>query len=277
MELFLLPDPLEASQQYSGLNFDQFVELMSDTKVPGISISCDNFYTMASGFIGRQISINNPYNLVITWKHFFNGFSRVTIPFPSTQIGSITVGGWLHGYEQETAVIQLLQRRRGYYASYLLDINQLIFAVIGTITQQYRLMEYGNIKGPLYAKAVLRNIWRRIPFLDTERYIRFVSEHGFPIIQFTDEFAPPDTTYDSLVLIPENETQDENEDEYGNGEKEARRQGVRAAYVLGFILNAVGIPIQTFTSDETSSSGWWEAAQRTPNVSKHRTEIFKVW
>lgn len=277
MELFLLPDPLEAAQQHSGLSFDQFVELMSDTKVPGISISFDNFYSMASGFIGRQINTNDPYGLVLTWKHYENGFSRVTFPFPSAQVSSINAGGWLHGYEQESAVIQLLQRRRGYSSSYLLDINQLIYAVIGTFTQQYRLMECGNIKGPLYAKAVLRNIWRRIPFLDSEWYIHFVSEHGFPIIQFTDEYAPPNTTYDSLVLIPENEIQEEEKDESENVERIAKEQGARAGYILGFILNAVGIPAQAVVSDKADRSGWWEGAQRVPSVSKHRTEIFEAW
>lgn len=279
IELFFLPDPLGASGQRSNLKFAKFIELMTDTTTPGISVLCDNFYTMADGFVGRDVNINNPYNLVLTWRHFRNGFSVISVPFSSTLIGEIRSGGWLHGYEQENAFVQLIQDRR-HNDSYLLDINQLLFMVMGIITQQRRLMEHGDIKGPLYAKAVLRNIWRRVPFLDTERYIRQISEHGLPVIQFSEEFAPPGTTFDSLVLIPENDTED---DETQDENEPIRNQARSASYILGYILNAIGIPIKTILPDEDDSEDneleWWNAAQRTPDVSKHRAQLFnsRVW
>lgn len=273
-ELFLLPDPLGASGQRSNLTFDQFVELMTDTATPGVSILCDNIYTMADGFIGRQISTNDPYNLVSTWRHYRNGFSVVSSPFSSTLIDGISDGGWLYGYKHEIAFLKLIRDRR-HSSSYLLDINQLLLVVMGTINQQRLLMEYGGIKGPLYAKAVFRNIWRRIPFLDTERYIRLVSKLGFPIIQFTDIFAPSDTTFDSLVLIPENEKQDE---EKQDKNEPVLSQARSAGYILGPILNAVGVSIKAVLPDESDNEDdefeWWEAALlRTPNVIKHRAGL----
>ena len=72
-------------------------------------------------------------------------------------------------------------------------------------------------------------------------------------------FAPPNTTYDSLVLI--------NEDGDEDGKNEIQTQTIRAAYILGSILNALGIPLQVLTS------GWWDAALRAPNVSQHRSKI----
>jgi hypothetical protein len=266
MELFLLPDPLGASGQRSKLTFDDFTELMTDSTAPGISILCDNFFAMADGFIGRQIGTNDPFNLVITWKHYRNGFSVVSIPFASTLIDEISIGGWLHGYEHEVTVAQLIQTRK-HSGSHLLDLNQLMFAVMAVVDQQKRLMTRGDIKGPLYAKAALHNIWRRIPFLDTETYVRFVSKHGFPVIQFTNEYAPPDTTFESLLLIPESESQDESE--------HLNNQARSGAVVLAHILNAVGLPIEFIVADENSISAWGDAALRAPNVSKHREEMFR--
>ncbi|MCP4607571.1 MAG: ATP-binding protein [Planctomycetes bacterium] len=272
-ELFLLPDPLGAAGQHSNLTFDQFVELMTDTTIPGTSVPCDNFYTMAGGFIGRQISTNDPYNLVFTWRHYTNGFSVVSVPFASAPIDTIEIGGWLHGYEQETTLLKLIPSRR-HSTSHLLDINQLLLVIVGAINQQRRLMELGGIRGPLYAKAALRNIWRRIPFLDTERYIRLVSEYGFPVIQFTEEFAPRGTTFDSLVLIPENDMKN---DRVQDTNELGRNQGWRAAHILGQILNAVGLSIKAVLPDEDEKDQefeWWNAALRAPNVGKHRTQHF---
>ena len=94
-----------------------------------------------------------------------------------------------------------------------------------------------------------------------------MSDHGFPIIQFTDEFVPPDTTYDSLVLMPENEESDGDEKEI------SRIQAERAMPIIGHIMNAIGIPMKVFTSDETDDSELWEAAERDRDASKRRTEI----
>lgn len=267
MDLFLLPDPLGATGQRSDLTFNQFVEFLSDTKAP-VNHVYDNFFPMADGFIGRDVNTNDPYNLVSTWKHYKNGFSVISMPFPSALIGEITDGGWLHGYEQEASFIQLAHKKK-HSASQLLDINQVLFFVMSAINQQRYLMEHGKIKGPLYAKAVLRNIWRRVPFLDTENYIQLIAKHGFPIIQFDKEFAPYGTTFDSLVLIPENNAEDENDP--------IDSQATSAVYILVPILNALGISVRAVLSEseeELTIAEWWRATLRVSNVNKHRAGLF---
>ena len=83
LQLFLLPDPLGASRQRSTIKLDKFIKLLSDPTTPGLSIPCDNFFSMADGLIGRQIGNGDPYHLSITWKHYFNGSSTILIPLSS--------------------------------------------------------------------------------------------------------------------------------------------------------------------------------------------------
>ncbi len=139
IDLFLLPDPLEASGQRSELTIDEFIGIMSDRTAPGISLSFDNFFTMAGGIIGRSVNVNDPYNLVLTWRFFSNGFSVISIPMSSATIGSIKVGSWLNGYEQEQPFVQQIQRDR-HSSNFILDVNTLVFLMIGAIAQQRRLM-----------------------------------------------------------------------------------------------------------------------------------------
>lgn len=199
INLFLLPDPFNSSGSISKLKFEEFIEIMSakSTK-PGIP--CDNFFTMSDGFVGRQVNTNDPYIMVFTWKYFYNGSSIISIPFSSASVEDVCVRRWLHGYEQEARMITQL-RSQNFKLGRILDVNILYNVILGVLELQLRLMRQAGLKGAYYAKAALHNIWRKIPYLDTESYIEFIQEHGIPLIQTNDEFAPPGQSYESLRII----------------------------------------------------------------------------
>lgn len=272
-ELFLLPDPLGATGHRSNLKFNQFIEVMSE-KAFGMGISCDNFFMMADGFIGRQVTTNDPYNLVFTWKHYFNGASVVSFTLTSTWLGGIEADNWLSKYKHEKQFLELLAKA-GNNKGYLLDINQLFFLSVAAVNQQHRLMVAGGIRGPIYAKTVFRNIWRRVPYVDTERYMRLVSGYGLPVIQFDQEFAPPGVTFNSLVLIPEENLVD---DEAQEENERLVRQLVRVSHIWGSMLSALGVPILAVLPTEGKeddlgdSVEFWDAAQRACGIYQEQNE-----
>lgn len=267
LELFLLPDPLGTTGQSTSLTFDEFIKHMTNTAIPGFSVLFDNFYTMADGFIGRQVGSNDPYNLVLTWRHYSNGSSVIDLPFRYLSVGGISSGGWLHGYKYESAFLGLLSSK-GHNAGYLLDVTQLPLMITAVINQQRHLMELGGLVGPLYAKAAIHNIWRRIPYMDTQAFIRLVSDRNLPVIQFEDEFAPGGTTFDSLVLLPEFQP----ESEKNESEKEmALRQFQDATYILWYVLNALGLPKKVILEDPEGE--WYDAALRAESVSEYRKAL----
>jgi hypothetical protein len=218
---------------------------------------------MADGMIARSVNVNDPYNLVLTWRFSSDGSSILSIPMSSAGAGSITVGGWLSGYEQEGPTIELIRQSR-LSASHLLDVNILVFVVIGAIAQQRRLMRAAKIKGPLYAKAALHNLWRRVPFLDTPTFVDFVQKYGLPVIQSNDEYAPPGKTFDSLFLTTEEKPDNGDDDP-------VVLQALEAAPLIAFIGNALGLPSEVLLS---STGDWWAAAERSIKASKLRLEQF---
>jgi hypothetical protein len=123
-------------------------------------------------------------------------------------------------------------------------------------------MEEGGIRGPLYAKSALHNVWRRTPFLDTETFSQFVSDHGLPIIQFSDAFAPRGNTVHSLVLVEE--------DDIGDPNRPELLEWTEAHWVYLPIINAVGIPAENFIIDKE----YLEAGLRSVEVMKKRANKY---
>lgn len=260
LDIFLLPDPLEASGQTTKLTFKTFVDLINDQDRPGFSFPFDNFYSMPGGVVARQVSTNNPSNLVFTWRHFNNGFSWISVPLSSGS--SVEAAQFLRGYNQSIAMSDLIAKGN-YKPCTLIDLNQIISIMLAVIWQQQRLMEEGQIKGPLYAKTVLHNVWRRIPFFDTESYIQFALEHGLPLIQFSDHFVPSGRTYETLRLLPENNVE-------SDAKSPLQKATVQAVPLMMDIFSALGLPPEIMIAGED----WWSAAERAAEVNKRRSEEF---
>ena len=265
IDLFLLPDPLGASGQQSKLDFPTFRELMKTQRSPGFHIPCDNFYTMSEGYIARQINNNNPYRLVLTWRHYFSGFSIISIPFSSIKITQLNAGHWLYGYEQEQAMIDIIKQGQN-KDSYLVDLNQLIVVIVATIAQQRQLMKNGLIKGLLYAKVALHNIGRRIPFIDTETYIDFVHQNGLPVIQSNGAFAPPGKTFETLRMISEKQGTTENEQEL------LVNQYVEAFSLIADTLDALGLPREVIL---TKLEQLLLIDKRASEVNHYRSQVYE--
>lgn len=269
IQVFLMTDPLGGIGRDSNLSFDQFAEVMSQSEVAGLSIPCDNHFTFAGGYIGRYVSDNDPCKLTFTWKHYRNGSSAVSIPLSSTSATALEPGGWLHGYEHEAVIVKLLKHTR-HNAGQILDLNQLAFAVSAVLAQQRRLMAQGGIESmPLYGKVSLHNMWRRIPFLDTDAYVRFITKHGFPVIQDSSSFVPPDTSFESLMPMQNKEMQTE--------EEALITQIENAGELIISCLNALGIPNsaiveeQVFEDEHTIAT----AVFRYTAVERHRSTTYR--
>lgn len=258
IDLFFLTDPLGTTQKKSQLTFDQFIELMSDTKVPDTNIVFDNFFMMSNGYVARQINANHPFNLVLTWRHYYDGSSRISLPISSQLIASLNKGDFfLQQYEQETVIINLLRDYK-HQLGYLLDLNMVMLTVMSFIKQQWQLMAQGGLNSlKLYVKTVINNTLKKVPFIDTETYIQFVKDYGFPVIQSSRAFAPPDTAFESLVTVPE---LDNLHDDIMNKDT----INVVRAFIPIFvpILNAFGLPNKVFWDSDESVIELWEASKR---------------
>jgi len=264
VDVFLLSDPFGVASERTVLPFDTFAKLM---KSQTASMPCDNVFTMSEGYVARQVMRNDPYYLSFTWRYFFGGASIVSIPFSSTTLDQVSNQGWLNGYAQEEAFLNLIKDSSN-HTSHLLDINQLFTAVAAVVAQQRRLMETTKTSDQLYSKAVLHNVWRRVPFLDTESYIEFVKSNGFPVLQCSDEFAPPGTSYESLSQLTPRQVNGELEP----NTKQLAEQYMDALPLFAAIVVAVGLPPEMVFGGEEPEDALF-THERAAQVSSNRGNL----
>jgi hypothetical protein len=253
MNLFFMPDPLGVVNRSVDLSFERFVELMSDKTRFTYSIGFDNFFPMVNGFVARSVHGMNPLGLAATWRFFSDGSSFVSTAIPG-----------IYGHMGSNFVTEIKRKLRNYQLisrfvdilvstnlieCFLLDCSIMPLVLFATVATQQVLMREVGISGPFYAKAALCSVAGRIPYLDTETYIKFIQEHGLPVIQSDRIFAPPDDTFESLVLI---QKEDIDSDDF-----------LLAAALLPLIVNAFGLPKSVAFSEDGE---WMNAANRAAEV-----------
>jgi hypothetical protein len=275
LDIFLLPDPLGLANLDVKLKFNEFVKLMTDPPEPkpAVSIKFDNFFAMPNGVVARSVYENNPFYLTVTWKFYSNGFSVISVPFPYSLASAVSTRRWLSGYKHEKTFLDLLHQKQ-FDSSFVLDVNYLCIVLASALLQNRLLLEKSGIHGPYFAKAILHNIWRRIPFVDTEPFITFIQKHGIPVVQYKDEYTPAGRTFETLIKLQDI-----------NPIVEKDRHTVLAgdfSNVLPFILNGLGLPwgaIFDEGSDETFKKSFDEffldTFNRASEVSKQRKIILE--
>jgi len=271
VHLFLSIDPLGIGGHRINLTFDRFKELMADSKSHGMSIgiSFDNFFTTSDGIICRLVGINDPYRLLLTFKYNFDASAQISIPISSTSIFELVEidfrkDNMLNGYEQANEIVRLLKEQR-FRSGQLLDINNLFFIITAVFGHYKKLLDESKVTGEIYAKAMLENTWRRIPFLDTQEYIKYVKHNGFPLIQTGESFAPPGTTFDSLRVIaqPKNHKV---KDELAI----TQQRMLEVSPIMANIANALGIPGLVMFD---SNGDWIKASNRASHIAQKRSDI----
>ena len=259
LHVFLSTDPSNLRDQQFELSFDRFKQLMSDPAVNHLqfSIPFDNFFMSSDGLVCRQIGTSDPFYLLPTFNFNFDASAYISIPLssmPAFAIGEAesTDTSPVHNYVHAFEFAKMLESHRYRFVE-ILDINNLLFILSSVIGHYKRILEELGLDGEIYAKALLENIWRKIPFLDTKSYLTHISAHGFPLIQSDESFAPPGDTLDSLRVIAENQPTN------NPGWSPAFQQLQDAAPLVGDIARALGLPISVMFDSEGE---WMNAVTR---------------
>lgn len=111
LQLFLMLDPLGDREFTANVSFSRFAQIMSEAS-ENAGLPFDNAFTMADGFIARQVSGNNPYAQGLTWRYYDNTACVITLPFSSTSINghASSVSSFFDGYKYSNEMDQGLYR-----------------------------------------------------------------------------------------------------------------------------------------------------------------------
>jgi len=159
---------------------DRVRDALAETAGLG-SIPFDTVYTCADGFIGRQLSENDPQSLTLTWRLRQNLSSDVIVPMPFYQFGSLEVLAFeLDGYCNVDRFIDILGQYRTSTLR-IVDLNYLFNILIGVVEIQERLSNLVGWSESYFLKVKLLNSWRTVPYVDIPVVLERFQKQGLPM------------------------------------------------------------------------------------------------
>lgn len=183
------------SQVYHPLKFETFKTFMTTSKTDTISASLETTYTTSGGFIGRQVTGNDPFYETLSFRWWHNGNARVIIPI-NVPVDYNT----LNKYEKFSDFYNTC-KSLGANSPKIADFNLILLAIVSMVEKFFDLYEYLKMDRQIYLAATIINTWRIIPFIDSEEYVREIGKNGIPIIQDESIYIPNHISKDSLIIM----------------------------------------------------------------------------
>ena len=203
------------------------------------SVPFDTVYTTAGGFIARQVRNNDPHNYTLTWRMRRDLRCEMVVPLPFYEPGSLDdLRFELDGYQHQERFMEILEKH-GHRQPRVADLNLVVNALIGTVSQYGRLLRLAGSKRQFHVKARVLNAWRIVPFIDAEIILHEFDQHEVPMIMDSTVTVPDGYEPDSFVVIEEDDT--------GN------REGMDAAVQAFSVFQLVAIAFGFSAVDRTDS------------------------
>lgn len=268
VRVLLFPDPWRERAIRSHMDFSTFAEIMKKQDLP-----FDNVFTSSSGYIARQTARNDPNNLVLTWRYYFDCTSEVFIPMNSFQFRDIEKArDFLGGYEHADAFVNFCTTA-GFTHGTILDLSILLLALTAISKRRLELYQQGGFFDGDFFKAHLHGMWRKIPFIDVIEMISFITEYGIPVVQHDRTFAPAGDQPDTCFKFQPRQLRDLTDLDLGAA------GFYDGCHMLAFVCQALGIPSQVLGVDQQETTGgphvlarMIELGSRAQQVARNRTQ-----
>jgi len=194
--VYLVADP-SFRQGIWNIHYDDIVETMcSDDRSSATSVSFDSIFPTTDGVIARQTKGNNPLFENLTFRYWSNGDARITIPMNVTTQQDRQI----RFHPLRLRLAELLEEK-GFRNVRIVDLSIFAAATASVIVKYLRLRELAGVDGPFFGKVRLDHVWRLVPFLNIEHYIRDVERFGAPLIQDDEVLCPPEHSSESLLRL----------------------------------------------------------------------------
>ena len=203
IHLNILSDPYGTLGHWYEGTFSEFAESMKSENIP-----FDNFYSAPNGFIARQVGRNDRYLRMLTWEFSRNCHSFITIPCPQLplpdphEIGTTEVWQAWEMYTTGFEFASSLLRRKLTMAR-VLNLNLLLPLLRHIFSMHRTIVGKANVRGPFYVKALVENVWRTVPFVDSNEYIEHTEKFDIPVVQDSKMLVPSGTALGSFIVSPE--------------------------------------------------------------------------
>ncbi|WP_395517748.1 AlbA family DNA-binding domain-containing protein [Pseudorhizobium flavum] len=264
--IFLISDFWQDHPPRKSVSLRQVREIMSREDC-SVSIPFDNVYQTVGGFICRQTADNDPEMLGLTWKLGRDFRSEITIPLSKARKDLVGHNSWLNGYKYAPQFLSLCRAQR-YDRPNIIDLNMLLYVLLGLARTHAALAEEFSWRGPVYAKIEITGVWRTIPFFDAPHVLDEYERHGMPL-----------GLRDRIVLYSGEEQENYIELPGPDEDTDAEQFRLLTAYRL-FVAIAVALGVPTGIDEEGdgsdfpgSLSSFLDAGRRALEVQKSRATV----
>jgi len=267
----LTPDDWGQSKINLDASITQVREVLRGDSSKNFHMPLDAIFRNATGYVARQVGTNDVSNYGVTLKVDRNLNCDFILPLMSHDRDMEELRLYLQEYKNADNFVDIFQRESRSVS--IIDMN-FLFPALGGLVAKYRdLMRLSGKEVSFYAKVVLLNAWRHVPFLDDKDYMRQIENDGSPMVMKDLGISPTGSGAGSFLKIPG----------YWDDEKinELTKLAMPAFAITRMVLELMGVDV--FFDDERDAidiENLLDAGKRASRNQQHVTDLTKdpkIW
>jgi hypothetical protein len=276
VHIFIMTDPFDNIGAKPIIGFGHFCNVMKSHvgKSVRVNVPLGNTFTAINSYVAQQVNNGKHLQSGIRWRYYYSkAISVVSIALRTIQIDDSpyvsidsaienrrdNLNSFLLNYNHKDRYLSTVGKENFRELSFL-DINKLLLMLWAVLSKHRALLTQGNFFGPFFVKFKIKNVGGYTPFLDTNAFLRFIQEHGIPIIQDSNSYIPSGIGHDRFIEIPHREKiTEENEMDTLN------EQMLDVAMPFAILMTSFGIPVEV--SADSVKEIILEAMRTLPKVS----------
>lgn len=241
LRIMITPNPWMMPRPEFTLDIDNVREALNVTDGRASYLPFDTIYPSANGIVARQCNGDDPTVSRITWNIEKDLTSDIAIPLNWFKGTTDEIHEYIADYDFADVFISLLQESKTQYA-HVVNLNYVFLILLSVIGSQRALQRNAGWPLDFHIKVKLLNVWRSIPFLDIDYFIRHIETHGIPVCLTEHCTSPPGSHPDTFVLIKD----------HPDESHEQKIITVQTLWAFMPIAEAFGIPLKHMIKKEHS-------------------------
>lgn len=203
LRLLLEADLYRASGKSWDLTVSQVREALN-APASGVLIPLESVYPSSIGIVARQTSSLHSHEAFgLTWIVGRGLRCEIWLPVNTHSVNDpdhlrVHLGQYQHS---EEFIADLKAARVG--SARILDLNQIFNLLVIASAMYLNLLDKAGVSADkIHAKALLGDVWRCIPFLDTATMLDRARTSGLPLTLTDEAMVPSGTDAESFAEIP---------------------------------------------------------------------------
>ncbi|WP_343526947.1 ATP-binding protein [Sphingomonas sp.] len=224
--------------------YSEVRKILKAEETEAYAVPFDTVYTSANGFVGRQLRENNPRNLGLTYRLRRDLVSELIIPMTlHTPSHLYHLRNSLIGYHHTDQFCDIFEQKN-YPNPKVVDLNFVLNILMAAANLQGALLERAGWVHGYHCKAVLLNVWRSTPFLDSPAILREYEKHGVPMMMDGRVVSRPGSNPESFKPVGQ----------FADVEQPSVKFALQGLDMFWLIAEAYGVPMFEAEGDAQQTS-----------------------